>query len=60
MNNIGPNILVNLSILCQLIKKNVGLVIEGVLALTEKVLTTTMFKCMQKLQKMFYNESFNS
>lgn len=51
MNNIGLNILESLSILCRLINKNVGLVIEGVLALTEKIFTTWIFRFMQSKVK---------
>ncbi len=43
MNNIGPNILVNLSILCQPISKKLFFVYEGLLLLVEKFLPTTIF-----------------
>lgn len=59
MNNIGPNILVNLSILCQLISKNLFLYMKLAFIDGKIFLPTTIFNFMQKLQKLFDNESFN-
>jgi len=48
MNNIGPNILVNLSILCQPISKKLFFVYEALLLLTEKFYPPRFFSPYNK------------